>query len=263
MHAGNRRQASHLAWPFPPTGRDGAADPARRDRDGRPPPLRPACPPGGTTAPVDGLRDQRRGRRRLGAVRAPRRRWSPRDAHAADMVRAALLRARVPGGRRPRRARPPPGTCATPTRGGSARSCCGRAGRRSRRGRRWMLARSPAHRRILLARRYRDIGAGPAPGAPAGTEATLPATTIAGPSGAARRADRTRPNGDSELTAPELGDRSVDEQDEHRAEDRQMTDELARAEERQGPALKGMPAISDASSRGHGAWWARRPRGGP
>jgi uncharacterized protein YkwD len=38
---------------------------------------------------------------------------------------------------------------------------------------------SPPHRRVLLQRRYEDVGAGVASGAPAGNEATLPATTIA------------------------------------------------------------------------------------
>jgi len=38
---------------------------------------------------------------------------------------------------------------------------------------------SPAHRRVLLQRRYEDVGAGIAAGAPAGDEATLPATTMA------------------------------------------------------------------------------------
>ena len=38
---------------------------------------------------------------------------------------------------------------------------------------------SPAHRRILLQRRYEDVGAGVVDGAPAGDPATQPATTIA------------------------------------------------------------------------------------
>jgi uncharacterized protein YkwD len=38
---------------------------------------------------------------------------------------------------------------------------------------------SPAHRRVLLRRRYEDVGAGIAPGAPLGDPATQPATTIA------------------------------------------------------------------------------------
>ena len=37
---------------------------------------------------------------------------------------------------------------------------------------------SPTHRRILLSRRYRDIGAGPVPGAPLGDPALEPATTL-------------------------------------------------------------------------------------
>jgi uncharacterized protein YkwD len=37
---------------------------------------------------------------------------------------------------------------------------------------------SPPHRRILLSRRYRDVGAGPVAGAPLGDPAVKPATTI-------------------------------------------------------------------------------------
>jgi uncharacterized protein YkwD len=37
---------------------------------------------------------------------------------------------------------------------------------------------SPKHRRILLGRRYRDVGVGLAAGAPAGNPGTLPATTL-------------------------------------------------------------------------------------
>jgi uncharacterized protein YkwD len=37
---------------------------------------------------------------------------------------------------------------------------------------------SPPHRRILLSRRYRDVGAGPVAGAPLGDPAIQPATTI-------------------------------------------------------------------------------------
>jgi uncharacterized protein YkwD len=37
---------------------------------------------------------------------------------------------------------------------------------------------SPPHRRILLSRRYRDVGAGPVAGAPLGDPAVQPATTI-------------------------------------------------------------------------------------
>jgi uncharacterized protein YkwD len=37
---------------------------------------------------------------------------------------------------------------------------------------------SPSHRRILLSRRYRDVGAGPVDGAPMGDPGILPATTV-------------------------------------------------------------------------------------
>jgi uncharacterized protein YkwD len=37
---------------------------------------------------------------------------------------------------------------------------------------------SPSHRRILLSRRYRDVGAGPVDGAPMGDAAVQPATTV-------------------------------------------------------------------------------------
>jgi uncharacterized protein YkwD len=37
---------------------------------------------------------------------------------------------------------------------------------------------SPSHRRILLSRRYRDVGAGPVRGAPIGDPAVTPATTV-------------------------------------------------------------------------------------
>lgn len=38
---------------------------------------------------------------------------------------------------------------------------------------------SPAHRRVMLQRRYEDVGVGVAAGAPGGDEATQPGTTIA------------------------------------------------------------------------------------
>jgi uncharacterized protein YkwD len=37
---------------------------------------------------------------------------------------------------------------------------------------------SPSHRRILLSRRYREVGAGPATGAPLGDPSVKPATTV-------------------------------------------------------------------------------------
>ncbi len=38
---------------------------------------------------------------------------------------------------------------------------------------------SPGHRRVLLERRYADVGVGIAAGAPSGNPATQPATTMA------------------------------------------------------------------------------------
>jgi uncharacterized protein YkwD len=37
---------------------------------------------------------------------------------------------------------------------------------------------SPSHRRVLLSSRYRDVGAGPEPGAPLGDPGVQPATTV-------------------------------------------------------------------------------------
>jgi len=41
-----------------------------------------------------------------------------------------------------------------------------------------MWLESPSHRRILLSPRYRDVGAGPVPGAPLGDDGAASATTI-------------------------------------------------------------------------------------
>lgn len=141
----------------------------------------PSCPPGGTDAAAVVCEiNAARAEEGRGALASTPSLARAATAHAADMVERQYFAHESPGGATP----------ATRAR----RAGYLRGAEHWRIGEVLMWSRgspltakaavdawlaSPGHRRILLGRRYEDVGAGIAPGAPAGNPANQPATTIA------------------------------------------------------------------------------------